>query len=116
MPPTALRRAAAVAFWVCAAAARGRALGPATGGPSLGWDKANHVLAFAVLCGLGIGAWPRAGARLAVALLAYGIAIELLQALVPAREADALDVVADAAGIALAGLVAAAVRRWRRPR
>ena len=41
-----------------------------------------------------------------LALLAYGIGIEVAQSFLPPREADAMDVLADGVGIAL-GLAAA---------
>jgi len=74
---------------------------------STGWDKSNHALAFAALgfCGVwALPAWPRAA--LALALLAYGGAIEIAQGFVPPRKGDAVDLLADGAGIAL-GLVLA---------
>jgi VanZ family protein len=75
----------------------------------LGWDKANHLLAFASLAFSAVWAlWqrPRQWIWLVLALLAYGIGIEIAQSFLPPREADWHDVVADGAGIAL-GLLAA---------
>ena len=75
-----------------------------------GWDKANHVLAFAVLAWLAsLAAWPHPRHRLAVAagLLAYGVLIEAVQSQLPARSAEWADLAADAVGIAC-GLLAAA--------
>jgi VanZ family protein len=69
----------------------------------LGWDKLNHFSAFATLTVLaGIG-WlqPR---RAALALLAYGGLIELLQTQVPGRSAEWTDLAADGIGI-LIGLM-----------
>jgi VanZ family protein len=73
-----------------------------------GWDKANHLLAFAgpMFAGCAAG-WP--ARRLAAALLAYGGAIELLQTRLPPRSGDWADWLADAAGIALGALLA---RAW----
>jgi VanZ family protein len=69
-----------------------------------GWDKANHGLAFFTMGLAAARAWPGRGfARIAAALLAYGLLIEFVQAFVPGRSADAADVLADAAGIVLAG-------------
>jgi VanZ family protein len=76
---------------------------------STGWDKANHLLAFAALAFASVWAlWPRPRqwGLLAAALLAYGGAIELAQSFVPPRSADWIDLVADGLGIA-AGLLAA---------
>lgn len=75
----------------------------------LGWDKANHSLAFASLAFSAVWAlWqrPRQWIWLVLALLAYGIGIEIAQSFLPPREADWHDVVADGVGIAL-GLLAA---------
>ncbi|WP_457419777.1 VanZ family protein [Roseateles sp. P5_E7] len=75
----------------------------------LGWDKANHTLAFAALAFSAVWAlWqrPRQWPLLFIALLAYGVGIEIAQSFLPPREADWHDVVADGIGIAL-GLLAA---------
>lgn len=83
---------------------------PAAG---LGWDKANHLMAFASLAFTAVWAlwpqpsqWPRLGAL----MLAYGIAIELAQSLMHPREADGVDVLADLIGVLL-GLLAAWLTR-----
>ena len=64
-----------------------------------GWDKTNHVMAFAVLGTLGWRAYPQRGVPVLLALLAYGVLIELLQGLTGYRSADLFDVVADAIGL-----------------
>ncbi|WBY02088.1 VanZ family protein [Ramlibacter tataouinensis] len=84
--------------------------------PSTGWDKSDHLLGFVVLTLLGVRAFPQRKSRVAIALLAYGIAIELLQALTPYRFAEWRDVVADAAGIGLAMLVIQVARGDRKER
>ncbi len=74
-----------------------------------GWDKANHALAFGALGFSAVWAkWPqpRQWGWLVLALLAYGVGIEIAQSFLPPREADWHDVVADGVGIAL-GLLAA---------
>jgi VanZ family protein len=77
-----------------------------------GWDKLNHVLAFAALAFTARQGFPRASAASIVpALLAYGVFIELVQSQIPARSAEPADVLGDAAGIAVGWLLAAA---WRR--
>lgn len=77
-----------------------------------GWDKLNHALAF---CALALAARPSfpgaSAARLALALLGYGVFIELVQARIPGRSGDPLDLLGDAAGVAV-GLVLA--HGWRR--
>lgn len=102
-------------FWLVLAAVTWLALAPITTPmPDTGWDKANHALAFAVLAGLGRPCWPRAGWKLAAALLAYGIAIEVAQSFTPTRTGDPLDVLADAAGLAIAWALARVTSPWRR--
>jgi VanZ family protein len=79
-----------------------------------GWDKSNHALAFASLAFSSVWAvWqrPRQWGWLVVALLAYGVGIEIAQSFLPPREADVRDVVADGVGIALGLLVAWPVAR-----
>jgi VanZ family protein len=76
-------------------------------------DKANHALAFLVLALLADFSLPRArfGLAKAAALLAFGVAIEAVQHFLPWREASAMDVVADLAGIALYAVAAPFVTR-----
>jgi VanZ family protein len=74
-----------------------------------GWDKSNHALAFASLAFSSVWAvWqrPRQWGWLALALVGYGIGIEVAQSFLPPREADWHDVVADSVGIALGLAVA----------
>lgn len=79
-----------------------------------GWDKLNHVLAFAALAfsvGLGFPASARLRAALLCGLLAYGGSIEILQQLVPGRASEWSDLFADSIGIAGGALLAAAALR-----
>jgi VanZ family protein len=91
------------------------ALLPAERAPdSTGWDKLDHALAFGALGVVGVFAlrWMRRGVVLLVPLLAaLGAAIELLQAFVPSRRADAADFVADVVGAVLGTLLAWLVAR-----
>lgn len=76
-----------------------------------GWDKANHLLAFATLTLLAEGAFGpawRARAGSAAGLLAYGALIELVQSQLPPRCGEWADLLADALGI-VAGLGLATV-------
>lgn len=76
----------------------------------LGWDKMNHLLAFAslALCALLGYRAPRAlQLGLLAALLAYGGLIEVLQQFVPTRSAEWADLLADAIGIGIGTLVSA---------
>jgi VanZ family protein len=75
----------------------------------LGWDKLNHVFAFAALAVCAVFGWRSShAARLAVllALLAFGGAIELVQLQVPNRSGEWSDLGADAIGIGLGALLA----------
>lgn len=79
------------------------------------WDKAQHMLAFAVLSVLGAIAYPRLGlVQLALRLSLFGALIELAQALpFIRRDSDPLDWVADTLACAL---VAGVLFWWSRPR
>jgi VanZ family protein len=82
--------------------------------PSSGWDKLDHLAAFAVLAVCGQLAWrglPRLHLKLAAGLLVFGLLIEAGQSLVPGRSADWLDVVADGAGMALGMVFTMALTR-----
>jgi VanZ family protein len=81
-----------------------------------GWDKTNHLLAFAALAFSAEGAfWPQVSRRWrnSAALMAYGVFIELVQTQIPGRSGEVPDLLADAAGIALGLLLAAVLlRSW----
>jgi VanZ family protein len=81
---------------------------PDTGGPSHGWDKANHFIAYAVMSFLFMRAAAAEGvssARSAIAAVGaatlFGIGVEFLQSLTPTRQADALDALANTLGALL---------------
>jgi VanZ family protein len=83
-----------------------------------GWDKLNHVLAFAGPCFAGLAAraghgWRSAGAIVS-GLLLWGALLEGLQSLLPPRSAEWLDLLSDAVGIAAGALVYAGARRLLR--
>lgn len=63
------------------------------------WDKAQYVLAFALLMWLGLLAYPLARGQLLAGLLLYGLCIELAQHLSGWRVGDWRDAIADAAGV-----------------
>lgn len=71
-------------------------------------DKIGHVLGFAALMlwYAQIYAGARERLRCALACVAFGLTIELLQALTPYRSAEFADLAADALGAALGWLVA----------
>jgi VanZ family protein len=77
----------------------------------LGWDKLNHLAAFATLACVALlgrcGSFWRVGG----ALLAYGGLIEVLQSFMPPRVGEWPDLLADGVGIALGLLLVAG---WRR--
>lgn len=76
------------------------------------WDKAQHALAFAVLAALACLGWSQVPAwRWCLALVVYGVLIELAQAATGWRHGDVADALADALGV-LAGLGVAAL--WAR--
>ncbi len=69
------------------------------------WDKAEHGLAFAVLAWLALLVWPKRPLRLWLILLAFGGAIELLQAASGWRSGEWADWLADGIGLGLGWLV-----------
>lgn len=76
-----------------------------------GWDKLNHVLAFAALTTSAGQAFVRMPLRrIVLGLLAYGLFIELVQTQIPGRSGEWPDLLADGVGIALALLLQ---RLWR---
>lgn len=104
-----------LAFWFTLAVVLGLALWPGRGGAPrlLGWDKLEHMSAFATLTVLGRFAYPGLGrVWLALGLTGFGIAIELLQLIeILNRSTSIYDVGANTVGI-IAGLVAAAAAAW----
>lgn len=106
--PTTLRSTGwfRLLFWGCAIAVLVLALMPPSPRmPDTGWDKANHMLAFGVLAMLAMRGWPGRAWVILLALIGYGVLIEVLQGFTPDRDADAIDVIADTIGI-LIGLAA----------
>ena len=79
-----------------------------------GWDKSNHLLAFATLAvtaQLAFWPHPRRLPFSVIGLLLYGGFIELVQSQIPQRSGEWADLLADAVGIALGLLL---VRLWPR--
>lgn len=82
--------------------------------PMLGWDKANHALAYAAITFWWCGLLPSRRLRVMVLAIGYGLLLEALQGLMPPRHPDLLDGLANAVGASL-GLVVASVllrRGW----
>ncbi|WP_430300188.1 VanZ family protein [Ramlibacter paludis] len=104
------------AFWVYAAFVLYLALTPMPPVRVSGWDKANHVYAFASLGVLGLASWPTRPVRMLAVLLAYGCLIEILQSFTPTRQADWHDVLADSVGLLVAVVIWFSIqwlaRRW----
>ncbi|VTU40963.1 putative integral membrane protein [Variovorax sp. PBS-H4] len=109
------------AFWACALAILAMSLMPPVPQmPTTGWDKSNHMLAFAVLMLLGRWAYAGRTVHLVCGLLAYGALIELLQSLTPDRFAEWGDLLADGfglvAGLGLGQMMTWLLLRWIAPR
>jgi VanZ family protein len=83
-------------------------------------DKVNHVTAFVALGLLADFSFPERGfdRRKILALLAYGLLIEVIQYFLPYRECSIYDLIADGAGLALYRLCIPAIRKlpWLRGR
>lgn len=79
--------------------------------PTTGWDKSNHVLAFAALAFLARKAWPGRSWLVLSSLLAYGAFIELLQAFTPDRYAEWSDLWADGVGLLIGAAAALLLQR-----
>lgn len=94
-------------FWSCALAVLVLSLVPATSAvPTTGWDKTNHLAAFACLAFLGCRAYPGHLVTVFAGLLAYGAFIEVLQSFTPDRFAEFGDLWADGAGLLVGGALA----------
>ncbi len=74
-------------------------------------DKIEHALLFATLALMALAGWPRRPLTIFAGLLLYGAAMEWAQSLTRHRTGDALDWVADAAGLLV--LLPAIVRQHR---
>ena len=110
--PLNTRNLWSVAFWGCAAAILALSVGPTWETiPTTGWDKCNHLFAYFVLAILGFRAYPIHGAAVLAGVIAYGALLEVLQALLPHRFGEWLDILADALGATIAVAVDRFVRK-----
>ncbi|MTW20347.1 VanZ family protein [Allochromatium palmeri] len=103
-----------IALVICLLAVLYLALTPVELVSGLGYDKANHLLAFLVMAWLADGGWPggeRAWKRWGW-LLCYALFIESLQYELPYRESSWFDVLADLLGLALYSGLKAAFPQW----
>ncbi|MCR6477491.1 VanZ family protein [Variovorax sp. ZS18.2.2] len=99
-------------FWGFAIAILVLALVPSSSPiPTTGWDKTNHLLAFAVLAFLGNHAWPGRTVAVLLGLLVYGGLIEVLQSFTADRFAEWWDLLADGVGLVFGELAARLGRR-----
>lgn len=82
---------------------------------STGWDKLNHLLAFAVLLLLLDWAYPVMSVwpSKLLMLFTYGFLIEFAQAFIPYREFSLLDVAADCLGLVVYLLLRPVLLRYR---
>jgi len=94
-------------FWACLMTVLFLSLMPPEPSmPTTGWDKTNHLLAFAVLFILGRQAYPGRNAAVLLGLLFYGGLIEVLQSFTPDHFAELGDLIADGLGLIIGwGLV-----------
>ncbi len=80
---------------------------------TLGWDKLNHVVAFAVLYVLISFSFKKLGTVYRVLLLfAFGLQIEIVQSFLPPREFSSFDAVADMVGIVIGMAIYPFAARW----
>jgi len=77
--------------------------------PSIGWDKGNHALGFAVLALLAHRAWAGRTVTVLSGLLAYAGLIEVLQSFTPDRFAEWGDIWASGIGLLVGEVVARAI-------
>lgn len=106
------------AFWISLAALTFASLVPVALLPPQAlnvWDKAQHALGFAWLAAWGLLAYPKNGLVVAVGLVLWGGAIELMQAATGWRYGEWIDWLADAIGVAAAwALWRGLPTRWSR--
>lgn len=65
------------------------------------WDKAKHAVAFAVMAGLGLLAYPASACNVVLGLMVYGALIEVVQSLSGWRVGDWQDWLADCICLAM---------------
>jgi len=80
------------------------------------WEKITHIVAYAVLAYVGVLAFPqlRQTMMLAVMLPILGVAVEFCQLIVPGRQADIDDAIANTIGVALVLVPLFVLRALRR--
>ncbi|CAN4268677.1 VanZ-like [Methylophilaceae bacterium] len=101
-PASLLRPALRLSFWAGLVLLMLLGLMPGSSLPQalLFWDKAQHVLAFALLALIGCFAFPRHLTAILLCLILYGAIIEVLQSLLQlGRYGDVYDSLADNLGV-----------------
>jgi len=68
------------------------------------WDKLNHAIAYAAIAGWWAALLPGRRWRAAAIALTFGLAVELMQAVLPYRDFELADMAANAVGV-VAGLL-----------
>lgn len=102
-------------FWICALAILVLSLIPTVPHmPTTGWDKSNHVLAFAVLTILGTRAYPARIAAVLAGVFLYGGLIEVLQSFTAYRFAELGDLIADGLGVLIGYGLGVSLRKFYR--
>lgn len=76
-------------------------------------DKQSHFIAWGTAALVGFTLFPRAGWRILLLLLFWGVAIEYAQQFIPKRQFSGLDVLANTLGVLLGWGTAMLVRRLR---
>lgn len=100
-------------FWACLLVVLALSLLPLDETvPTTGWDKSNHLLAYAVLAVLGCRAYPGQLPAVLPGLLLFGGCVELLQSLTPYRLAEWGDFVANGLGILAGAALHVATRKF----
>ena len=112
---TSIRRVLRTAFYIASGLVFALSLVPSAALPptTIG-DKAEHVIAYAVLGLLGGASAERGVVRIILWLTAFGAVIELLQAFSPGRSPDVFDALADVAGACIGVAAATILRRTGR--
>ena len=101
-----------VAFYLASALVGVLSLAPSAALPQMSIsDKAEHVIAYAMLGLLGGVSARRGVLGTILGLASFGLALELLQAFSPGRAPDAIDALADIVGACIGGGAALALRR-----
>jgi VanZ family protein len=107
MTTMTIKRAAAFGFWGLILVIGFLSLQPVENLPDVQiWDKLQHLVAYGALAFCGVIAYPSHAVRIIATTIAYGIAIEFAQGLVPGRQTSFGDGIANSLGAMMAALCA----------